>query len=158
MQAVSAKSVLRPSPFRDPQGNLICLLTSAPYTDHPIYESQIAEHAEKWEKLIRTHADKSTMVPFRDMAYWFAFDVMGMFMLSESFNMISSSESHWAVDNLRRAMKILGPCQMTPWLAQIGFKYLKGYWLVRDWHSTVNWCKERLQDRIKVSFSLQPDQ
>ena len=98
------------------------------------------------------------MVPFRDMAYWYAFDVMGMFMLSESFDMISSSESHWAVNNLRRAMKILGPCQMTPWLAQIGFKYLKGYWLVRDWHSTVNWCRERLQDRIKVSLSLQPDQ
>ena len=94
------------------------------------------------------------MVPLRDMAYWFAFDVMGMFMLSESFDMISSSESHWAVDNLRRAMKILGPCQMAPWLAQIGFKYLKGYWLVRDWHATVNWCRERLQDRIKVSISL----
>ncbi|CAF3496926.1 unnamed protein product [Fusarium graminearum] len=136
----------RDVPFHDARRRIWMQAVSA--KNLPIYESQIAEHAEKWEMLIRTHANKATVVPFRDMAYWFTFDVMGMFMLSESFDMISSSESHWAVDNLRRAMKILGPCQMTPWLAQIGFKYLKGYWLVRDWHSTVQWCRERLQDRI----------
>ncbi|CAG7561111.1 unnamed protein product [Fusarium equiseti] len=137
----------RDVPFHDARRRIWMQAVSA--KNLPIYESQIAQHAEKWEKLIRTHADKATVVLFRDMAYWFAFDVMGMFMLSESFDMISSSESHWAVDNLRRAMKILGPCQMTPWLAKIGFKYLRGYWLVRDWHSTVNWCRERLQDRIE---------
>ncbi|RBR07250.1 uncharacterized protein FIESC28_10749 [Fusarium coffeatum] len=137
----------RDVPFHDARRRIWMQAVSA--KNLPIYESQIADHAEKWEKLIATHAAKAIVVPFRDMAYWYAFDVMGMFMLSESFDMISSSGSHWAVDNLRRAMKILGPCQMTPWLAQIGFKYLKGYWLVRDWHATVNWCRERLQDRIK---------
>jgi tryprostatin B 6-hydroxylase len=116
----------------------------------PVYEFQMAEHAQKLEKLIRNSAEAEKPVSFSSLAYWFSFDVMGMFALSESFDMIHDEQWHYAVTNLRRAMSILGPLSPVPWLAQIGFRFLKGYWVVKDWHSMTGWCRERMQRRIQV--------
>lgn len=84
------------------------------------------------------------------MVYWFSFDVMGTFALSKSFDMLDNEQWHYAVRNLRRAMSILGPLSSVPWLAQIGFKFLKRYWLVRDWHSMTGWCRDRMRECITV--------
>lgn len=111
----------------------------------------MAEHAERLEGLIAASAKNGTPVAFSQMAYWFSFDVMGTFALSESFNMINDKQWHYAVSNLRRAMSILGPLSPVPWLAQIGFRYLKGYWVVKDWHSMTGWCSDRMQERIKLN-------
>ena len=118
----------------------------------PYYEEQMVEHAKKLVDLIEKASLAGNDVPFHSYAYWFSFDVMGMFALSHSFNMIDDEQWHYAVTNLRRAMAILGPLSPVPWLAQIGFVFLKGYWVVKDWHSMTEWCRERMQERIKVSI------
>lgn len=117
----------------------------------PFYEEQMAEHANKLDSLIGAAAEEGKAVPFSSYAYWFSFDVMGMFALSQSFNMLHDKQWHYAVTNLRRAMSILGPLSPVPWLGQIGFKFLEGYWVVKDWHSMTGWCRDRMQDRIRVS-------
>lgn len=119
----------------------------------PVYEGQMIQHADKLEHLVQQAAKQSTSIPFSSYAYWFSFDVMGMFALSESFNMINSTQWHYAVTNLRRAMSLLGPLSPVPWLAQIGFKYLKGYWVIKDWHSMTSWCRTRMEQRIEVRFT-----
>jgi hypothetical protein len=117
----------------------------------PHYEEQMVQHADGLERLVKDAAKEGKPVPWSSYAYWFSFDIMGIFALSQSFDMIHNQEWHYAVNNLRRAMSILGPLSPVPWLAQIGFKYLKGYWKVKDWHSMTGWCRDRMQDRIHVS-------
>ncbi|PHH68650.1 hypothetical protein CDD82_375 [Ophiocordyceps australis] len=116
----------------------------------PWYEHQMVEHAAKLETLISEAAQNNKTVQFGSLAYWFSFDVMGMFALAKSFNMLHDKKWHYAIANLRRAMAILGPLSAVPWLAQIGFKFLKGYWVVKDWHSMTGWCRERMEERVKM--------
>jgi len=117
----------------------------------PHYEEQMIKHADKLEGLIQTATKEGTTVSFSSYAYWFSFDVMGMFVLSQSFNMLEGEEWHYAITNLKKAMALLGPLSPVPWLAQIGFAFLDGYWLVKDWHTMIGWCRDRMQDRVKVS-------
>ncbi|KAF7539705.1 hypothetical protein G7054_g1956 [Neopestalotiopsis clavispora] len=113
-----------------------------------VYEGQMIGAAEKLQSLIDAAAKKDEAVNFSSLAYWFSFDVMGMFALSESFDMLNTQKWHYAVDNLRRAMSILGPLSPVPWLAQIGFKYLHGYWKIAEWHTMIDWCRDRMKERI----------
>lgn len=114
------------------------------------------EHASKLSSLIEAAAQKGSAVPFHSYAYWFSFDVMGMFAFSQSFNMLIDEKWHYAVSNLRRAMSILGPLSPVPWLGQIGFVFLRDYWVIKDWHTMTGWCKDRLRDRIRVSTQHNP--
>lgn len=111
----------------------------------------MVEHAAKLVALIRDLAGDGKTVSFSSYVYWFSFDVMGMFALSESFDMLHNEDWHYVTVKLRRAMKILGPLSPVPWLGQLGFKFLKGRWVVKDWHSMTGWCRDRMQNRIKVS-------
>lgn len=114
----------------------------------------IAQHADKLEKVIEDHATRQCIVPFREMAYWFGFDVMGMFMLSKSFDMITNKSNHGAFENFRRSMKIFGPFQVVPWLIQLLVHYFKGYWIVKSFESHGKWCSELMQERITVSYFI----
>jgi hypothetical protein len=145
-QALSAKGE-----SQSPQLEISFFREAHVITALPFYEKQMIEHAAKLEGLIRLAAHDGKPVPFSSYAYWFSFDIMGMFALSQSFNMLYDKQWHYAVSNLRQAMSILGPLSPVPWLGQIGFKYLKGYWVVKYWHSMTGWCRDRMQDRLRVS-------
>lgn len=114
------------------------------------YEAQMMELAESLEKLVNASSKEKRPISFSSLAYWFSFDVMGMFALSEPFNMLHSEEWHYAISNLRQAMSLIGPLSPVPWLIQIGFRFLKGYWIVKKWQSMTGWCRERMEQRIKV--------
>ncbi|PHH64775.1 hypothetical protein CDD81_4037 [Ophiocordyceps australis] len=141
-------TTIRNKAFHDQRRKVWTLAFSAKAL--PWYEQQMVEHATKLESLISEAARETKPVHFGSLAYWFSFDVMGMFALAKSFNMLHDEQWHYAIVNLRRAMAILGPLSAVPWLAQIGFKFLKGYWVVKDWHSMTGWCRERMQERIKM--------
>jgi len=79
---------------------------------------------------------------------------MGDFAFARSFDMLRDEKWHHVVIMLRRAMSLLGPFSPVPWLAQIGFKFLPGLWVVKDWYSMMNWCKTRMTDRINVDIQL----
>jgi hypothetical protein len=117
----------------------------------PYYEEQMIDHAHKLERIIRIAAEEGNTVLWNSHAYWFSFDIMGIFALSKSFNMLENENWHYAVTNLRRAMRLLGPLSPVPWLAQIGFVFLKGYWVIKDWHSMTEWCRDQMNECIHVS-------
>lgn len=108
----------------------------------------MAQHARELRDMIQAEAENQHPICFSLLAYWFSFDVMGIFALSESFDMLHNEQWHYAVNDLRRAMSILGPLSPVPWLAQIGFRFLRGHWVVKDWHSMLAWCRDRMEERI----------
>ncbi|KAK5991667.1 Cytochrome P450 monooxygenase notG [Cladobotryum mycophilum] len=117
----------------------------------PFYEQQMVDYTRKLDKLIQTASKNGSSVPFTSFVYWFSFDVMGMFSLSESFNMLHNENWHYAIAHLRRAFALLGLLGPVPWLVHIAFKFLKGYWIVKDWHLTIDWCRDRMQKRIRAN-------
>ena len=79
---------------------------------------------------------------------------MGDFAFARSFDMLRDEKWHHVVIMLRRAMSLLGPLSPVPWLAQIGFSLIPGYWVVKDWYSMMDWCKNRMTDRIAVLLPI----
>ncbi|KAJ5735358.1 uncharacterized protein N7483_000483 [Penicillium malachiteum] len=59
---------------------------------------------------------------------------------------------HYAIRDMRRAMRILGPLSPVPWLARIGFWALHGYWVIKDWHTMISFCAEQMKEKF-----LEPD-
>lgn len=114
------------------------------------YQEYISAQAQKLEAIIAASANSNVTVNFSTYAYWFSFDVMGLFVLSRSFDMLHQEEWHYSVVTLRRAMRLLGPLSSVPWLGQLGFKFLRGYWVVKDWYTMIEFCASRMQERINV--------
>ncbi|KAJ5176182.1 uncharacterized protein N7482_002059 [Penicillium canariense] len=110
------------------------------------YREQIEAHARDMDAIIA--AANGRPVPISTYIYWFSFDIMGIFAFSRSFNMLTTEKWHYSIRNLRRAMTLLGPFSSVPWAAQIGFWLLKGYWVVHDWHTMIDWCAQQMQLRI----------
>lgn len=79
---------------------------------------------------------------------------MGDFAFARSFDMLRDEQWHHVVIMLRRAMSLLGPLSPVPWLAQIGFNFLPGLWVVKDWNSMISWCRTRMTDRINVNIKI----
>lgn len=117
------------------------------------YQAYINSQAKKLEARITTAAEKKAVFDFSTYAYWFSFDVMGLFALSRPFDMLELEEWHYSVVTLRRAMRLIGPLSPVPWLAQIGFRFLRGYWVVKDWYNMIEWCTKRMEERIIVCAS-----
>ncbi len=115
-----------------------------------MYEDRVTEYAEKLENRIADLAAKNQPVNVSSWFYWFTFDVMGEFAFARSFGMLQNEEWHFAVIMLRKAMRLLGPLSPVPWLAQIGFNIVPWLWVVRDWLAMLDWCRERMSERIKV--------
>ncbi|OJK01623.1 hypothetical protein ASPACDRAFT_26755 [Aspergillus aculeatus ATCC 16872] len=132
---------------------------AAPELAH--YRRHILSLVLQFDSLVAVAAAEERPVPFSTYAYWFSFDAMGLFALSRSFNMLRNEEWHYSILMMRRAMKLLGPLTPVPWLAQLGFSLLRNYWVVKDWHTMIAWCRQRMQERTRVSkfsFSLkEPD-
>lgn len=116
-----------------------------------VYEARVAEYAETLVARISDLANEDKPVNVSDWFYWFTFDVMGEFAFARSFQMLSDEKWHPAVRLLRKAMSLLGPFSPVPWLAQIAFYVTPWMFVVRDWLSMMEWCKQRMGERIQVS-------
>ncbi|KAI9669660.1 MAG: hypothetical protein M1831_007356 [Alyxoria varia] len=113
-----------------------------------VHEQTIVAHAHKMDSLISQAADAHSVVDFSSYAYWLSFDVMGVFALSESFDMLHNEQWHHVIKMMRGAMGLMGPVSPVPWVAQIGFKYLRNRWLVKDWFGMIGWCRDRMNERV----------
>lgn len=116
------------------------------------YEQRIVEYAEVLISRINELSREGKPVVVTDWFYWFTFDVMGDFAFARSFNMLRDKQWHFAVKLLRRAMTLLGPFSPVPWLAQIAFHFIPWMYLIRDWFTMLLWCKQRMDERLKVSL------
>ncbi|KAI0109866.1 cytochrome P450 [Daldinia grandis] len=113
-----------------------------------IYEERVMEYAETLASQIEKLAVEGSPVNVSDWFYWFTFDVMGEFAFAQSFGMLKDKRWHFAVRLLRRAMSLLGPFSPVPWIAQIAFYITPWMYIVRDWLGMMQWCKDRMGERI----------
>lgn len=113
------------------------------------YKEHIESHARQMDAMVAEHSKEGKPVPLSTYIYWFSFDIMGVFAFSRSFNMLNDEHWHYAITNLRKAMRLLGPMSCVPWVAQIGFWLLKGFWVVKDWDTMIAWCASQMHERIK---------
>ncbi|KAI0869988.1 cytochrome P450 [Hypoxylon argillaceum] len=120
------------------------------------YEGRIVEYAELLASRIEGLAKEQKPVNVSDWFYWFTFDVMGEFAFARSFSMLQDEQWHFAVTLLRKAMSLLGPFSPVPWIAQIAFYITPWMFVVRDWLSMMDWCKDRMGERIKAKVD-RPD-
>ncbi|KAL8791206.1 MAG: hypothetical protein Q9213_000163 [Squamulea squamosa] len=124
-----------------------------------LYNQQIDEFVQQLRSQIGLLSDKERTINVSDWFYWFSFDVMGKFAFGKSFRMLEDEEWHPAIRMLRSAMRLLGPLSPVPWLAQIGFAMLPRISLIGDWYAMMDFCKDRMRERIAVrqliTFSAQ---
>ena len=112
------------------------------------YDLRVQKHGRLLERHIADSAGKPV-----DVSTWFyflSFDVMGDFAFAKSFNMLENKEWHYSVLMPRRALNLLGPLSSVPWLVQLAFSF-PIIPIVRDWNRMIDWCANRMQDRIQVS-------
>ncbi|KAI1386119.1 cytochrome P450 [Hypoxylon trugodes] len=121
-----------------------------------IYEERVVEYAEMLASQIERLAREGTTVNVSDWFYWFTFDVMGEFAFARSFGMLQDEKWHFAVRLLRKAMGLLGPFSPVPWIAQIAFYTTPWMFVVRDWLAMMQWCRDRMSDRIQAKVA-RPD-
>ena len=106
---------------------------------------------QKYGKLLEKHIAQTAGKPI-EVSMWFyflSFDVMGDFAFAKSFNMLEDKEWHYSVLMLRRALNLLGPLSSVPWMVQLAFSF-PIIPIVRDWNKMINWCADRMIDRIQV--------
>ncbi|KAK2735826.1 hypothetical protein FQN57_001103 [Myotisia sp. PD_48] len=135
-------TTIRNQPFHDQRRRVWTKGMST--SEMVVYEGHIVSQVKKLEGIISEGAEKGESINFSTYSYFFSFDVMGLFVFSRSFDMLTAEKWHSSITTLRRAMKILGPLSPVPWLAQIGLRWLRGYWVIKDWHAMVKWCEDRM--------------
>lgn len=112
------------------------------------YESRINTYGEVLERHIA--ATTGEPVNVSEWFYFLTFDVMGDFAFARSFKMLEDEKWHYAVLMLRRALTLLGPFSSVPWLIQLALSF-PIIPIVRDWHTMIKWCSDRMTERIEVS-------
>ncbi|KAL9122024.1 MAG: hypothetical protein Q9187_001416 [Circinaria calcarea] len=82
----------------------------------------------------------------------FSFDVMGDLAFGASFNMLETSEEHWAIKLLNSGMEPLG-WMFPTWF----FVMLVGVpGLANDWRRLIKYCSQKLDDRMAMTVAV-PD-
>jgi tryprostatin B 6-hydroxylase len=114
------------------------------------YEKHVVEYAETLATSLDELSRNGQSANVCDWFYWFTFDVMGEFAFARSFHMLRDEQWHFAVRLLRKAMSLLGPFSPVPWLVQIAFYIVPWMYIVRDWLAMMQWCKDRMGERINV--------
>jgi hypothetical protein len=76
----------------------------------------------------------------------FSFDVMGDLAFGVSFNMLETSEEHWAIKLLNSGMEPLG--WMFPTWFFVMLVGIPG--LANDWRKLIKYCSEKLDERMGV--------
>ncbi|KAL9092406.1 MAG: hypothetical protein Q9159_000914 [Coniocarpon cinnabarinum] len=111
------------------------------------YINRIHDHVQKLDDRISTYAKSGETVLINDLFSWFTFDIMGLFAFGHTFDMLNSGKWHPAVLGLRRGTNALAILSCVPWLARVGFAYLPGFWIVKDWFNMTRFCEERIMAR-----------
>lgn len=120
-----------------------------------VYERHAITQMHQLNDIIAEFAETGETVDFSKHAYWFSFDMMGLFIFSRTFGMLDQRKWDNGVVTLRRAMKLLGPFSSVPWLAQIGLTFFNGVGVLKDWHTMLDWCEKRMSERIRVNSPKQ---
>ena len=115
---------------------------------------RIKAHVSVLDDTIHRSAIAGEPVLANDLFSWFAFDIMGLFAFGKTFGMLENEEWHRAALQLRRGMGALGVLSCIPWLARIGFAYIPGLWIVKDWFQMRQFCHERMKERIDMKDSV----
>lgn len=89
-----------------------------------------------------------------DWFAWYAFDIMGEFAFSRSFNMLRDRKWHSKICLLVDGMSAGDALGKVPWLAQLGKNIRPRMPLVKDWDSMMQWCKGCMDERLQVSVNL----
>ncbi len=134
--------------FLCPRSYLTAYLLTA--TALQYYNQQITEYVERLEMQIDRLSAQNQVVCASDWFYWLSFDIMGEFAFGRSFRMLEDEQWHSAIRMLRSAMRLLGPLSSVPWLAQIGFAMLPRVSILGDWYAMMQFCKDRMRERIEV--------
>ena len=85
---------------------------------------------------------------------WFnlySFDVMGDLAFGASFDMLESSQEHWAIKLLNEGIDPLS-WMFPPWFFML-VRDIPG--ALRDWFRFIGFCAQRLDERMSVSHSTQ---
>jgi tryprostatin B 6-hydroxylase len=117
----------------------------------PQYEESMVTHTRQLDNLIQKAVARGESVDFTTLAYWYAFDNMGAFTLSKSFNMLRDNQWHDAVSNLKSSLPLMGSLGQAPWLVRIALTYLGYFGIMKSWHAMTDWCWEQLKERMDVS-------
>ena len=119
-----------------------------------VYNDQIVDFVHQLERQICRISAEGKPVVVSDWFYWLSFDIMGKFAFGKSFQMLENEKWHDAIRMLRSAMRLLGPLSSVPWLAQIGFAMLPRVWVIGDWYTMIDFCKDRMRERVEVRLDM----
>ena len=112
------------------------------------YSQRVLDHINKLDVSLRKAAAAGEPVLVDQLFAWFSFDLMGLFAFGRTFGMLENEEWHDAILQLRRGLGALGVLSCMPWLARIGFAYIPGLWIVKDWFQMRRFCEERMNERM----------
>ncbi|KAI0400729.1 cytochrome P450 [Xylaria palmicola] len=123
-----------------------------------VYEQHIVHYGELLATQVETIVRESTSTGGREGATinvtdwfsWFAFDVMGEFAFSRSFQMMQEKKWHSKVRLLVDGMGAIGPVSPVPWLAQLAMSIRPRNHLTKNWHSLLRWCKDCMDRRLEL--------
>ncbi|KAI1318351.1 cytochrome P450 [Xylariaceae sp. FL0255] len=120
------------------------------------HQAKIFSHILELDKSIEVLARTGQPAQMRNLCFWFAFDSMGDFTLSTSFNMLRDQQWHHIISRIQRAMSLLGPFGTVPWLVQLTFRLAPSVGHLRDWRETVAWARQQMLSRLFDRGSKEP--
>ncbi|KAI3339442.1 cytochrome P450 [Ustulina deusta] len=97
-----------------------------------------------------TTSSQGAVINVTDWFSWFAFDVMGEFAFSRSFQMLQDKKWHSKIRLLVDGMNAGNSLALVPWLAQLGKSIRPRMSLVKDWDSMLQWCRECMDERLQM--------
>jgi len=123
-------------------------LWSGAFSDKQLrgYEERIDVFRRKLVDRISRSAKEGTPL---DVTHWFnlfTFDVMGDLAFGAPFDMLDSSEQHWAIKILKEGVKPLS-LHLPVWLFQV-LTSIPG--AANDWWRFIRYCCEKLDERISA--------
>ncbi|KAI1149355.1 cytochrome P450 [Nemania diffusa] len=123
-----------------------------------VYEERIISHAELLAAQIESVVCDNTSTDSSDEAIinvtewfaWFAFDVMGEFAFSRSFQMLQDRKWHSKIRLMVDGFAMLVPASPVPWLAIFAKSIKPRLPLARDWFLLLQWCAECMDQRLEM--------
>ncbi|KAK5630392.1 hypothetical protein RRF57_006107 [Xylaria bambusicola] len=121
------------------------------------YESLMLRYTELLASQIQNLLSEESMgtnsreviINVTDWFAWYAFDVMGEFAFSKSFNMLRDGKWHSKIRLLVDGMNAGGTFGKVPWLVQLGKIIRPRVSLVKDWDSMLQWCRDCMDERLQ---------
>ncbi|GME44406.1 putative benzoate 4-monooxygenase cytochrome p450 [Neofusicoccum parvum] len=106
------------------------------------YEQRLMEHFREFDSQLA--ATKGKPFDATDLCEFLGFDIMGDLMFGRSFNMLKTSQTHFALDMFRKAKPVTGTLAPAYWTF-MAFQRLPIISTLRS--NWLNWCKQQLEER-----------